>query len=216
MAICHLLEVAKKQITARGEAIVDALPDRGKVKQALDKQPGSTPTEATKRKIGLSRMLADIEKGLKQHFDGKLVDELLAAYQDTKHNFYVGGLRLSAVEGGRFARPLFGYWSRQRAGDIPGSINRWMQRSSRYGHRTSHGARLLIQYDCTFHGHYGSFTTFGTTAKPPGNIEQLPCSTVCPRWTSTRIAPYRIPTSKLATCWLGRASAAATGPSTAS
>jgi hypothetical protein len=41
--------------------------------------------------------------GLKAHFPDKLVDELLSAYQDAKHYFFFGGLRLSAVEGGRFA-----------------------------------------------------------------------------------------------------------------
>src|SRR5882762_3645162 len=47
-------------------------------------------------------MLKQIEGDLKKHFDGKIVDELLAAYHDAKHNFFLGGLRLSAVEGGRF------------------------------------------------------------------------------------------------------------------
>ena len=47
-------------------------------------------------------MQKEIENSLKGHFDGKLVDELLAAYKDAKHNFFLGGLRLSAVEGGRF------------------------------------------------------------------------------------------------------------------
>jgi hypothetical protein len=51
-------------------------------------------------------MLQLIEAGLKKHFDAKLVDELLAAYQEAKHNFY-GGLRLSAVEGGRFCEAAF-------------------------------------------------------------------------------------------------------------
>lgn len=47
-------------------------------------------------------MLDQIAVGLKAHFPPKLVDELLSAYQETKHNFFLGGLRLSAVEGGRF------------------------------------------------------------------------------------------------------------------
>jgi len=47
-------------------------------------------------------MLDVIRKGLKQSLPDKLVDELLAAYQEAKENFYSGGLRLSAVEGGRF------------------------------------------------------------------------------------------------------------------
>jgi hypothetical protein len=47
-------------------------------------------------------MLNQIAAGLKAHFPAKLVDELLSAYQEAKHNFFLGGLRLSAVEGGRF------------------------------------------------------------------------------------------------------------------
>ena len=47
-------------------------------------------------------MLDEIATSLKAHFSPQLVDELLSAYQETKHNFFLGGLRLSAVEGGRF------------------------------------------------------------------------------------------------------------------
>jgi hypothetical protein len=52
-------------------------------------------------------MLNQIEASFKKVFDPKLVDELLAAYQEAKHNYYVGGLRLSAVEGGRFCEAAF-------------------------------------------------------------------------------------------------------------
>lgn len=52
-------------------------------------------------------MLDEIKAGLKKHLDAKLVDELLAAHQDAKHNFYLGGLRLSEVEGGRFCEAAF-------------------------------------------------------------------------------------------------------------
>jgi hypothetical protein len=47
-------------------------------------------------------MLYQIASSLKQHFNAQLVDELLSAHQDAKRNFFLGGLRLSAVEGGRF------------------------------------------------------------------------------------------------------------------
>lgn len=47
-------------------------------------------------------MLDQISAGLKTHFPDKLVDELLSAHQYAKRNFFLGGLRLSAVEGGRF------------------------------------------------------------------------------------------------------------------
>ena len=46
-------------------------------------------------------------QGLKKSFDPKLVDELLAAYEEAKRNLYLGGLRLSAVEGGRFCEAAF-------------------------------------------------------------------------------------------------------------
>lgn len=52
-------------------------------------------------------MLNTISLDLKRRFNDKLVDELLAAYQDAKENFYLGGLRLSAVEGGRFCEAAF-------------------------------------------------------------------------------------------------------------
>ena len=37
----------------------------------------------------------------------KLVDELLAAHEEAKREFYLGGLRLSEVEGGRFCEAAF-------------------------------------------------------------------------------------------------------------
>jgi hypothetical protein len=52
-------------------------------------------------------MVHHLEGGLKKHFDSKLVDELLAAYEHAKDNFHLGGLRLSAVEGGRFCEAAF-------------------------------------------------------------------------------------------------------------
>jgi hypothetical protein len=47
-------------------------------------------------------MLDKIAGNLKVQFDSRLVDELLSAYQEAKRNFFLSGLRLSAVEGGRF------------------------------------------------------------------------------------------------------------------
>lgn len=53
-------------------------------------------------------MLAQIEAGLKAHFPAQLIDKLLAAHQDAKHNFYLGSkLRLSEVEAGRFCEAAF-------------------------------------------------------------------------------------------------------------
>ena len=39
--------------------------------------------------------------------NARLVDELLAAYQEAKRNHYLGGHRLSAVEGGRFCEAAY-------------------------------------------------------------------------------------------------------------
>lgn len=52
-------------------------------------------------------MLETIRQGLAKRYDKKLVDELLEAYVEAKRNFYLGGLRLSAVEGGRFCEAAF-------------------------------------------------------------------------------------------------------------
>jgi len=51
--------------------------------------------------------LATIRGGLVAGLDPTLVDELLAAYEEAKRNYYLGGLRLSAVEGGRFCEAAF-------------------------------------------------------------------------------------------------------------
>lgn len=48
-----------------------------------------------------------IRQGLAAHLDEQLVDELLDAHAEAKTNFYLGGLRLSAVEGGRFCEAAF-------------------------------------------------------------------------------------------------------------
>jgi hypothetical protein len=52
-------------------------------------------------------MLATIRSGFVTTLDARVVDELLAAHQEVKRNFYLGGLRLSAVEGGRFSEAAF-------------------------------------------------------------------------------------------------------------
>jgi len=52
-------------------------------------------------------MLGQVRQGLVTALDPVVVDELLAAYQEAKRNFYLGGLRLSAVEGGRFCEAAF-------------------------------------------------------------------------------------------------------------
>ncbi len=52
-------------------------------------------------------MIEIIRQGLAKNYNKKLVDELLEAYVEAKRNFYLGGLRLSAVEGGRFCEAAF-------------------------------------------------------------------------------------------------------------
>jgi hypothetical protein len=48
-----------------------------------------------------------IESQLASRIDATLVCELLDAHAEAKRNFYLGGLRLSAVEGGRFCEAAF-------------------------------------------------------------------------------------------------------------
>jgi hypothetical protein len=52
-------------------------------------------------------MEAEIRASLSVAYDGELVNELLAAHSELKRNYYLGGLRLSEVEGGRFAEAAF-------------------------------------------------------------------------------------------------------------
>jgi hypothetical protein len=52
-------------------------------------------------------MIEVVRKGLSNAFNAKLVDELLEAYVEAKRNFYLGGLRLSTVEGARFCEAGF-------------------------------------------------------------------------------------------------------------
>jgi hypothetical protein len=48
-----------------------------------------------------------IETQLASKLDAKLVRELLDAHSEARRNFHLGGLRLSAVEGGRFCEAAF-------------------------------------------------------------------------------------------------------------
>src|SRR6266850_561235 len=48
-----------------------------------------------------------IRSGLVARLDQKIVDELLEAHAEAKRNACLGGLRLSAVEGGRFCEAAF-------------------------------------------------------------------------------------------------------------
>src|SRR2546425_12318418 len=52
-------------------------------------------------------MLQQIRAGLVGKITERLVDELLTAYEEAKRNYYLGGLRLSEVEGGRFCEAAF-------------------------------------------------------------------------------------------------------------
>lgn len=52
-------------------------------------------------------MTAVFRAGLATGLDARLVDELIDAYLEAKRNYYLGGLRLSAVEGGRFCEAAF-------------------------------------------------------------------------------------------------------------
>lgn len=52
-------------------------------------------------------MRAEIRASLVAVYDEALVEELLDAHEELKRNFYLGGLRLAEVEGGRFAEAAF-------------------------------------------------------------------------------------------------------------
>jgi len=52
-------------------------------------------------------MIDVVRKGLGGFYDAKLIDELIAAYVETKKNFYLGNLRPSEVEGCRFCEAAF-------------------------------------------------------------------------------------------------------------
>jgi hypothetical protein len=52
-------------------------------------------------------MRTEIRAGLASQLDAKLVDELLDAHAEAKRNFFLGGLRLAEVEGGRFCEAAF-------------------------------------------------------------------------------------------------------------
>ena len=52
-------------------------------------------------------MISKIRASLSASYDAKLADELLAAYDETKRNFYLGNLRPSEVEAGRFCEAAF-------------------------------------------------------------------------------------------------------------
>jgi hypothetical protein len=52
-------------------------------------------------------LLQTVRAGLVAKLNPLHVDELLASYVEAKENFFAGGLRLSAVEGGRFCEAAF-------------------------------------------------------------------------------------------------------------
>jgi hypothetical protein len=52
-------------------------------------------------------MTPDLRANLESRLPSPLVLELLAAHDEAKRNFYLGGLRLSEVEGGRFCEAAF-------------------------------------------------------------------------------------------------------------
>lgn len=53
------------------------------------------------------RFLESVRRALSVKLPSQFVDELLAAYIEAKRNFYLGGHRLNAVEGGRFCEAAY-------------------------------------------------------------------------------------------------------------
>jgi hypothetical protein len=52
-------------------------------------------------------MRRKVKAGLISSINQTLINELLDGYEEAKRNFYLGGHRLSAVEGGRFCEAAF-------------------------------------------------------------------------------------------------------------
>lgn len=61
-------------------------------------------------------MSDEIRTSLAAVYDPGLVDELLEAHSEAKRNYYLGGLRLSEVEGGRFAEAAFRLLQQETSG----------------------------------------------------------------------------------------------------
>lgn len=61
-------------------------------------------------------MKFQIEAQLSARITATLVSELLDAHEEARRNFYLGGLRLSAVEGGRFCEAAFRILEEMKSG----------------------------------------------------------------------------------------------------
>src|SRR5947208_11411421 len=68
-------------------------------------------------------MRALVEAQLSTKIHSNIVAELLDAHEEAKRNYYLGGLRLSAVEGGRFCEAAFRVLE-QLAGRTPTPIGK--------------------------------------------------------------------------------------------
>jgi len=64
-------------------------------------------------------MRAIVQAQLTASLDPQLVSELLDAHSEAKRNFYLSGLRLSAVEGGRFCEAAFRLLVQITTGNFP-------------------------------------------------------------------------------------------------
>ncbi|WP_305790181.1 hypothetical protein [Symbioplanes lichenis] len=51
--------------------------------------------------------MKNVDEVLTGTWDAGLVKELLGAYSEAKRNFYLGGHRLSEIEGGRFCEAAY-------------------------------------------------------------------------------------------------------------
>lgn len=59
-----------------------------------------------------------IRRSLAAHHSAKLVDELLEAFDEAKRNYYEGGHRLSAIEGGRFCEAAYRILEEETTGNF--------------------------------------------------------------------------------------------------
>jgi len=67
--------------------------------------------------MATSSLIGVVEEGLAASLDRTVVHELIEGYVEAKKNFYLGGLRLSAVEGGRFCEAAYRLLQERTTGD---------------------------------------------------------------------------------------------------
>ncbi len=111
-------------------------------------------------------MIEEMRQALALRRDPKLVDELLLAYQEAKSEFYRGGLRLQAVEGGRFCEAAFRLLQEEATGSfvpLGGSLKKTDELIKLLASLPKNGGPPA-RFVCIFRDPCGWFTIFATIA----------------------------------------------------